>query len=107
MLDEPSLGLAPKVVDQIGEIIGEIRAQGTAVVLVEQNAVMALRVADHAVVLETGVVALSGPAVELAESKDVQRLYLGGHVEPEATAGAEPETAGRRARVRELSRWAG
>ncbi|SDD27054.1 ABC transporter ATP-binding protein [Actinokineospora iranica] len=81
LLDEPSLGLAPKVVARIGEIIREIHAQGTAVVLVEQNAVMALRVAEHAAVLEVGRVALRGTAAELAASDDVQRLYLGGHAE--------------------------
>ncbi|MGH3862975.1 ABC transporter ATP-binding protein [Actinokineospora sp.] len=106
LLDEPSLGLAPKIVDRIGEIIREIHAQGTAVVLVEQNAVMALRVADHAVVLETGRTALSGTAADLSASDDVQRLYLGGHAESAATAEAEARGAAEhRAAVRGLSRW--
>jgi branched-chain amino acid transport system ATP-binding protein len=83
LLDEPSLGLAPMMVERIGAIIREIHEQGTSVVLVEQNATMALRVADHAVALEVGTVALSGRASDLAESEDVQRLYLGGHTELE------------------------
>ncbi len=72
------------MVARIARIIREIHAQGTAVVLVEQNATMALQVADHAAVLEVGRVALSGPAAELAASDDVQRLYLGGHAESQA-----------------------
>ncbi|SFP68237.1 branched-chain amino acid transport system ATP-binding protein [Amycolatopsis arida] len=105
LLDEPSLGLAPKVVDRIGAIIREIHDQGTAVVLVEQNAVMALRVADSAVVLEVGRVALAGTAGELVRSEEVQRLYLGGHAESQATAEAELAAAGARAGARRLSRW--
>ncbi|MFD4192113.1 ABC transporter ATP-binding protein [Amycolatopsis thermoflava] len=101
LLDEPSLGLAPKVVDQISGIIREIHAQGTSVVLVEQNAVMALNVADHAVVLEVGTVALAGRSDELSRSEDVQRLYLGGHADTQVTeAAAEP-------RKHFLSRWGG
>jgi branched-chain amino acid transport system ATP-binding protein len=75
LLDEPSLGLAPKMVDRIGEAVREIHAQGTAVVLVEQNAGMALRIADQAVVLSTGVVATAGPAARVAAS--LHRHYLG------------------------------
>jgi len=75
LLDEPSLGLAPKLVERIGETIREIHAQGTAVVLVEQNAAMALEVADQAVVLNVGSVAMSGPAAEVADS--VHQHYLG------------------------------
>ena len=86
LLDEPSLGLAPQMVGRIARIISEIHAQGTAVVLVEQNATMALQVADHAAVLEVGRIALSGSAAELAASDDVQRLYLGGHAESQAQA---------------------
>ena len=107
LLDEPSLGLAPKIVEQIGQTIREIHDQGTAVVLVEQNAVMALNVADHAVVLEVGRVALAGTAAELAASQDVQRLYLGGHAESQETADAEAETARKRLAGRTLSRWGG
>jgi ABC-type branched-subunit amino acid transport system ATPase component len=77
LLDEPSLGLAPQVVEQIGEIVQEINRSGTTVVLVEQNAGMALRVAGHAFVLEVGRVALEGPAAELAASEEVQERYLG------------------------------
>ncbi|TDD63263.1 ABC transporter ATP-binding protein [Kribbella antibiotica] len=75
LLDEPSLGLAPKLVERIGEAVREIHAQGTAVVLVEQNASMALSVADQAVVLSVGSVALSGSTEEIAAS--VHQHYLG------------------------------
>ncbi|MFE0732769.1 ABC transporter ATP-binding protein [Streptomyces antibioticus] len=78
LLDEPSLGLAPRMVFRIAEVIREINEQGTAVLLVEQNAGMALSLADHAHVLEVGEVRLSGPADELARSDEVRRLYLGG-----------------------------
>jgi ABC-type branched-subunit amino acid transport system ATPase component len=77
MLDEPSLGLAPQVVERVAEIIRRISEQGTAVVLVEQNAAMALEVADQAYVLEVGVVTLHGPAAELAASDEVRNRYLG------------------------------
>ncbi|WP_018156017.1 ABC transporter ATP-binding protein [Demetria terragena] len=89
LLDEPSLGLAPQMVARIGEIVRDINASGTAVVLVEQNASMALRVSDLAVVLEVGELKLEGPADELAASEDVQRLYLGGHAESDEEAEAE------------------
>jgi branched-chain amino acid transport system ATP-binding protein len=77
LLDEPSLGLAPLLVRQIFEIVREIHAQGTTVVLVEQNAHQALRIAGRAYVLETGSLALSGPADELARDPRVRRAYLG------------------------------
>jgi ABC-type branched-subunit amino acid transport system ATPase component len=77
MLDEPSLGLAPQIVERIAEIIRRISEQGVAVVLVEQNAAMALEVADHAYVLEVGAVTLHGPAAELAASDEVRTRYLG------------------------------
>src|SRR5215207_4130773 len=77
LLDEPSLGLAPLLVDQIGEIVTQINSQGTAVLLIEQNAVMGLRVADRAYVLEVGHVTASGSADELAASDDVRERYLG------------------------------
>ncbi|POX63141.1 ABC transporter ATP-binding protein [Streptomyces sp. Ru62] len=77
LLDEPSLGLAPLMVDRIAEVVREIHAQGTAVLLVEQNAGMALSLADHAHVLETGEVRLSGSAAALAGTDAVRRLYLG------------------------------
>jgi branched-chain amino acid transport system ATP-binding protein len=75
LLDEPSLGLAPKMVDRIGETVREIHSQGTAVVLVEQNAAMALQVADLAIVLNVGKVAQAGSAAEVAEN--VHQHYLG------------------------------
>ena len=77
LLDEPSLGLAPQLVDQIGEIVQHINEQGTSVVLVEQNAAMALKIAHHAVVLEVGQVALAGDTAELAASHEVRERYLG------------------------------
>ena len=77
LLDEPSLGLAPRIIGQIGEVIAEINRQGTSVLLVEQNATMALGVAHLAYVLDVGEVSLSGDARELARTDEVQRLYLG------------------------------
>jgi branched-chain amino acid transport system ATP-binding protein len=79
LLDEPSLGLAPFMVQQIRSIIAEINAGGTAVLLVEQNAQMALAVASHGYVLETGTVALEGPAAELMQDPSVRSFYLGLH----------------------------
>jgi branched-chain amino acid transport system ATP-binding protein len=81
LLDEPSLGLAPQVVERIGEVIREINNQGTSVVLVEQNAAMALDIATTAYVLEVGCVTLEGSAEELSKSPEVQERYLGGSVE--------------------------
>ena len=78
MLDEPSMGLAPILVDQIFEIIKELHASGVTVLLVEQNARMALSIADRAYVLETGKVALSGTGAELMASDKVREAYLGG-----------------------------
>ena len=78
LLDEPSMGLAPLLVREIFSIIKEINSEGTTVLLVEQNANMALSIADRAYVLETGRVALSGTAAELAASEAVQKAYLGG-----------------------------
>jgi ABC-type branched-subunit amino acid transport system ATPase component len=77
LLDEPSLGLAPQLVEQIGDIITQVNAQGTSVLLIEQNAAMGLRVADQAYVLEVGTVTVSGPAAELAANDDVRNRYLG------------------------------
>ncbi|MEU9733046.1 ABC transporter ATP-binding protein [Streptomyces sp. NPDC048002] len=77
LLDEPSLGLAPQMVARIAEVVKEINGQGTAVLLVEQNAGMALSLADSAYVLEVGEVRLSGDADELARTDAVRRLYLG------------------------------
>jgi branched-chain amino acid transport system ATP-binding protein len=77
MLDEPSLGLAPLIVREIFRIIDQLRAQGTSILLIEQNARAALDVADHGYVLETGSFALQGPAVELAGDPRVIDTYLG------------------------------
>lgn len=78
MLDEPSMGLAPILVDQIFSIIKELHAQGTTILLVEQNASKALEIADRAYVLETGKITLSGTGKELANSDEVKKAYLGG-----------------------------
>ena len=77
LLDEPSMGLAPVLVEQIFTAIGDINRQGTTILLVEQNAAMALGVAHRGYVLETGRVALEGTADELAENAEVRRAYLG------------------------------
>jgi branched-chain amino acid transport system ATP-binding protein len=77
LLDEPSLGLAPILVDTIFEVIREINKAGTTVLLIEQNARMALATARRAYVLETGSIVMQGPASELAESDEVRRAYLG------------------------------
>ncbi len=78
MLDEPSMGLAPILVEQIFDIIQSLHKSGTTILLVEQNAQMALSVADRAYVMETGVISLSGTGRELAESDQVKKAYLGG-----------------------------
>lgn len=77
LLDEPSMGLAPMLVEKIFEIIQEINKAGTTIMLVEQNANMALSIANRAYVLETGEVVLSGDARELAANPEVRRAYLG------------------------------
>ena len=78
LLDEPSMGLAPLLVKEIFNIIKEINAEGTTILLVEQNAMQALKIADKAYVLETGTIALSGTGPELLSSPEVQKVYLGG-----------------------------
>ena len=78
MLDEPSMGLAPILVEQIFDIIRELRKAGTTILLVEQNAGMALDIADRAYVMETGKITLSGTGAELAQSSEVKKAYLGG-----------------------------
>ena len=78
MLDEPSMGLAPILVEQIFEIIANLHKNGTTILLVEQNAQMALSVADRAYVMETGKITLSGTGKELAASEEVKKAYLGG-----------------------------
>ena len=98
LLDEPSLGLAPRIIGQIGEVIAEINRQGTSVLLVEQNATMALGVADRAYVLDVGQVSLSGSAAELADTDEVQQLYLGQEGDgPRAATATRPRKT--------LSRW--
>ncbi len=78
MLDEPSMGLAPILVQQIFDIIKELHESGTTILLVEQNAEMALHVADRAYVLESGRIKLSGTGAELASSDEIKKAYLGG-----------------------------
>jgi branched-chain amino acid transport system ATP-binding protein len=78
LLDEPSLGLAPMVTRQIFQIIKALNAEGTTILLVEQNARLALAACDRAYILETGRMVLSGPGRELLESEEVKRSYLGG-----------------------------
>lgn len=78
LLDEPSMGLAPLLVQEIFSIIKDINKAGTTVLLVEQNANMALSIANRAYVLETGRIALSGDAKDLASSEEVRKAYLGG-----------------------------
>ena len=78
MLDEPSMGLAPILVQQIFDIIKELHDAGTTILLVEQNAEMVLKIADRAYVLESGRITLSGTGAELAQSDSVKKAYLGG-----------------------------
>ncbi|MFE5914885.1 ABC transporter ATP-binding protein [Streptomyces wedmorensis] len=100
LLDEPSLGLAPLIVARIADVIRHIHDQGTGVLLVEQNAALALELADHAYVLDVGRVRLEGPAEELSRSDEIRRLYLGEQPDDDETAitpEAEPAAV--------LSRW--
>jgi branched-chain amino acid transport system ATP-binding protein len=78
LLDEPSLGLSPIMCGEIAQIIRDIHAEGRTVILVEQNARLALALAQHAYVIETGDIVLSGPAEELQENDNVKKVYLGG-----------------------------
>ena len=78
LLDEPSLGLAPTMVETVFRVIAEIRRQGMTVLMVEQNAALALRMADRAYVMESGRIALEGAARDLLDNADVRRAYLGG-----------------------------
>jgi branched-chain amino acid transport system ATP-binding protein len=79
ILDEPSLGLAPMLVEQIRDIIVDINSQGTSVLLIEQNAVMALHIASYGYILETGKVVMDGPGARLLADDDVKEFYLGLH----------------------------
>jgi branched-chain amino acid transport system ATP-binding protein len=82
LLDEPSMGLAPLLVRKIFDIVESIHREGATILLVEQNARLALQISDHAYVLERGRIALEGPSRELAADPRVQAAYLGGEVEP-------------------------
>jgi branched-chain amino acid transport system ATP-binding protein len=79
MLDEPSLGLAPQVVHTVFQVIRQIAQEGTTILLIEQNASMALQLANRAYVLEVGEIQMDGPASELAASDEVRKAYLGAH----------------------------
>lgn len=79
ILDEPSLGLAPKLVEQVRDVIIEINSHGTSVLLIEQNAFMALSVANYGYIMETGKVVMDGDAAKLRQDEDVQEFYLGLH----------------------------
>lgn len=81
LLDEPSLGLAPRLVQQIRDIIVDINSQGTSVLLVEQNALMALDIADYGYIMETGKIVMDGKSEKLAKDADVREFYLGLHGE--------------------------
>lgn len=78
LMDEPSMGLATLLVKEIFEIIKDINEQATTILLVEQNAHMALSIADYAYVIETGEIVLQGSASELMHSEEVKKAYLGG-----------------------------
>jgi branched-chain amino acid transport system ATP-binding protein len=86
MLDEPTLGLAPKLIVEVGKLVRTINKEGVTVVLVEQNAKLALRVSDHAYVLETGSVTLKGRSSELLRDDKVLKAYLGGGEETRTAA---------------------
>ena len=77
LLDEPSLGLAPKIVDQIRDLVVEINEEGVGILLIEQNAAMALSVADHGYVLENGRTVMDAPAAQLRDDETIQEFYLG------------------------------
>ena len=77
LLEEPSLGLAPKLVDQIAELIQEINKQGVTVLLVEQNANMALNISDHGYIMETGNIVMDNDSKKLLNDEDVREFYLG------------------------------
>jgi branched-chain amino acid transport system ATP-binding protein len=77
-LDEPSMGLAPLLVQEIFDIIRDINEKGTTILLVEQNASMALQIANRAYVMETGSITLTGTGAELMQSDDIKKAYLGG-----------------------------
>lgn len=77
MLDEPSLGLAPKIVDEIFDVIVQVRNNGTTILLIEQNASLSLQIADNAYVLENGNVVMEGIGLKLLQNSDIKKVYLG------------------------------
>lgn len=97
LLDEPSLGIAPKVVHYIGRTLKRINEDGTTVVLVEQNAAMALGIADQGIVIERGAISMHGPAAEMRESEEIRRMYLGGSADEEENTVVEQHAV--------LERW--
>ena len=88
LLDEPSLGLSPKLVEQVRDVIVEINRVGTGILLVEQNATMALSIASHGYVMETGRIVLDKPADALLRDDDVREFYLGLHPGEDGAEGA-------------------
>jgi branched-chain amino acid transport system ATP-binding protein len=104
LLDEPSLGLAPQMVERIAESVRLINQAGTGILLVEQNAALALELAGYAYVLDVGRIGLQGPAAQLAATDEVRRLYLG--EEPRDSADDAPTSDGG-SEHSVLSRWGG
>ncbi len=98
LLDEPSLGLAPKFVGRIRDVILQINAQGTSVLLVEQNASMALEIAEHGYIMENGKIVMDKPSSELQKDEDVREFYLGLHKEGETKSFREVKHYKRRKR---------
>ena len=98
LLDEPSLGLAPKLVEQIRDLIVQINAGGTGVLLVEQNATMALSIASHGYVMETGKIVLDKPSGELLADEDIREFYLGSAADTERRSFAEVKSYRRKKR---------
>jgi branched-chain amino acid transport system ATP-binding protein len=109
ILDEPSLGLAPKIVAEVAALIRTINAEGVAVLLVEQNAAMALDLAQHGYILENGKVVLDGPADTLRRDKDIQEFYLGlgaGHGDAQDPKGPREKKSYRDVKLyRRKKRW--
>jgi branched-chain amino acid transport system ATP-binding protein len=103
LLDEPSLGLAPKLVEQVREIVVQINEQGTSVLLVEQNAVMALSIAGYGYVMEVGKVVRDGPAEELLADEDIREFYLGAAADGDTGAG--PRSFAEVKSYRRKKRW--
>jgi branched-chain amino acid transport system ATP-binding protein len=94
MLDEPSLGLAPRIVSEIFEVITDLRRSGVSVLLVEQNARAALKIADYGYVLETGEITVNGPAADLSTNPRVKESYLGLIVAQSNSDGGQPTNRG-------------